>query len=217
MSSGSDENFSGSGSESTVEIERIGDEFLQKLRDGEHPDSQELIDAHPHLAPQLEDRLKLLEAVFRATFDSDKSPISSQLNGETPRQNWIADVTVRVECPHCGNVLQLIHDQAPREITCGSCGSAVATDDRGTAIDDQTLAEQIGRFQIRRLLGQGAFGLVFLANDPSLEREVALKVPRKGYFGSDNEEQRFLREARSAAQLSHPNICLLYTSDAADE
>ena len=206
MSSGSDENFSGSGSESTVEIERIGDEFLQKLRDGEHPDSQELIDAHPHLAPQLEDRLKLLEAVYRATFDSDKSPISSQLNGETPRQNWIADATVRVECPHCGNVLQLIHSQAPNEITCGSCGSAVATDDRGTAIDDQTLAEQIGRFQIRRLLGQGAFGLVFLANDPSLEREVALKVPRKGYFGSDNEEQRFLREARSAAQLSHPNI-----------
>ena len=52
----------------------------------------------------------------------------------------------------------------------------------------------------------GAFGTVYRAFDPQLQREVALKVPNAGVLDSPNRIERFLREARSAANLTHPHI-----------
>jgi WD40 repeat protein/serine/threonine protein kinase len=63
-----------------------------------------------------------------------------------------------------------------------------------------------GRFEIRRPLGYGAHGIVFLAYDPVLRREVALKVPRPDAIMTDELRQRFLREAQAAAALDHPHV-----------
>lgn len=68
----------------------------------------------------------------------------------------------------------------------------------------------IGRFQVVALLGEGAFGSVYKAHDPQLDREVAIKVPRSVSHRSDEERERFLREGRAAAALHHPNICPVY-------
>jgi len=68
------------------------------------------------------------------------------------------------------------------------------------------LPESIGRFKIQRLLGQGGFGIVYLARDPLLDREVALKVPRLHALASEGIVERFRREARATAALDHPNI-----------
>src|SRR5436305_13688597 len=62
---------------------------------------------------------------------------------------------------------------------------------------------RLGRFLIRRELGRGAHGLVFLAYDPGLNREVALKVPHGEALVTPELRQRFLREARAAAALDH--------------
>jgi serine/threonine protein kinase len=69
------------------------------------------------------------------------------------------------------------------------------------------LPSVIGRYQIRSRLGQGGMGYLFLAWDPVLEREVAIKRLR-----DDNDElrERFAREARSVARLRHPNIVTIY-------
>jgi tetratricopeptide (TPR) repeat protein len=67
-------------------------------------------------------------------------------------------------------------------------------------------AYTIGRFQVRRELGRGGFGVVFLAFDPRLGRDVALKVPRPDVLTSRELRERFHREARAAAGLDHPNI-----------
>jgi serine/threonine protein kinase len=56
------------------------------------------------------------------------------------------------------------------------------------------------------VVGQGAFGTVYKARDPELDRIVALKVPRAGNLVGPQEMDRFLREARSGAQLRHPSI-----------
>jgi WD40 repeat protein len=77
------------------------------------------------------------------------------------------------------------------------------------AIDSQEAA-RLGRFEIRRELGQGAFGRVFLAYDPLLSREVALKVPREGVLWTAEVRERFQREAKAAAGLDHPHIVPVY-------
>ncbi len=68
---------------------------------------------------------------------------------------------------------------------------------------------RLGRFEIRDLLGEGAFGRVYLAFDPELERRVAVKVPKPEGLTKDLRE-RFLREARATAKIHHPNVCPIY-------
>ena len=67
-----------------------------------------------------------------------------------------------------------------------------------------------GRFRILRTLGQGGVGIVFLAWDPALRRQVALKVPQPEALITPEARKRFLREARAAAGLDHPNIVPVY-------
>jgi serine/threonine protein kinase/WD40 repeat protein len=113
---------------------------------------------------------------------------------------------LRIKCPHCGNGIQLVHPDA-REVTCDSCGSSFRLEPCATTpYHDRQHPESIGKFQVIHLLGRGAFGSVYKARDPELDRIVAIKVPRAGYFRSQQEEERFLREARSAARLGHPGI-----------
>src|SRR5258705_1466238 len=66
----------------------------------------------------------------------------------------------------------------------------------------------IGNYRIERLLGAGGIGCVFLAYDPVLHRRVALKVIHD-VEGADASRARLLREARSAAALNHPSICVV--------
>ena len=68
----------------------------------------------------------------------------------------------------------------------------------------------IGRFQVRRQLGQGGFGLVLLAFDPQLDREIALKIPQFKTLADSATRARFLREGRAAASLNHVNIAAVH-------
>src|SRR3954452_968678 len=69
-----------------------------------------------------------------------------------------------------------------------------------------TMPAVIGRFQIRAILGAGAFGTVYRALDSRLQREIALKVAHPGSLDDAKRVQRFQREARATAKLRHPNI-----------
>ena len=68
------------------------------------------------------------------------------------------------------------------------------------------LPREFGRFSIVRELGRGGFGVVFLAEDRTLRRQVALKVPRPEVLVTPEVRRRFLREAEAASRLDHPNI-----------
>jgi hypothetical protein len=69
---------------------------------------------------------------------------------------------------------------------------------------------KLGRYELGDLLGTGAFGSVWRAWDAELGRQVAIKLPRCGPFWGLKEEERFLREARAAGQLHHPNIVAVH-------
>ena len=69
---------------------------------------------------------------------------------------------------------------------------------------------RVGQYEIRRKLGAGGMGQVFLALDTRLEREVALKFLDPQLLGQEDYRARLLREARAAAKLSHPNIVTVF-------
>jgi eukaryotic-like serine/threonine-protein kinase len=75
---------------------------------------------------------------------------------------------------------------------------------------------KLGRYDIVRVLGKGAMGMVYEARDPNLDRRVAIKtikVENLSAEASADYEARFRTEARSAARLQHPNIVSVYDSE----
>ncbi len=82
------------------------------------------------------------------------------------------------------------------------------------AVSSAVASTSIGRFEIVRALGRGAQGSVYLANDPHLQRQVAIKSIGAG--ASAEQIARQLQEARVVSQFSHPNIVTLYDAIEAD-
>ncbi|MBC7978508.1 MAG: serine/threonine protein kinase, partial [Myxococcales bacterium] len=73
-----------------------------------------------------------------------------------------------------------------------------------------TLARKIGKYELRSKLARGAFGVVFIAHDPSLDRDVAIKVLRPNHLTNEVIFQRFLAEARATARIAHPGIVTIH-------
>jgi formylglycine-generating enzyme required for sulfatase activity/predicted Ser/Thr protein kinase len=72
------------------------------------------------------------------------------------------------------------------------------------------LPEVFGRYRVKKKLGGGGMGTVYLVENTELQRDEALKVPRFGADDDPEARERFLREARAAARLEHPNLCPVY-------
>ena len=76
--------------------------------------------------------------------------------------------------------------------------------------------KKLGRYDLIRVLGKGAMGLVYEGRDPNLDRRVAIKTIKVENLSDEaaaDYEVRFRSEARSAARLQHPNIVSVYDSD----
>lgn len=122
-------------------------------------------------------------------------------------------------CPFCSEPLPAGtgRSSAPREadetvegVRCKSCGlmifpAGVAATDTFVTSGQRRAGTMIAHFRLIRHLGLGAFGEVWLADDTSLDRKIALKLPKAGRF-----EGNLLHEAKAAAQLNHPNIVSVF-------
>src|SRR6516225_9783526 len=66
--------------------------------------------------------------------------------------------------------------------------------------------QHVGRHRVEKILGQGGFGLVYLAHDEQLQRLVAIKVPHRQLVDRPEAAEAYLTEARNVANLDHPHI-----------
>ena len=74
------------------------------------------------------------------------------------------------------------------------------------AVSEKPIPARIGRFVVQSVLGQGGFGVVYLAIVEQLQRKVALKVPHPEHVERPEDTELYLKEARTVAGLEHPNI-----------
>ena len=157
-------------------------EYFQQLDQGEAVSPASLLTAHPDLESQL-----------REFFDA--ASFVEQLAGPTQSEQ---------------TQMLSMHDTARSVLLGETIVSGVQPGPARLSPKDGKFPQHFGRYEIVRLLGQGAMGAVYLAYDPSLQRQIALKIPKFADEKSPDMSERFLREARSAAQLRHANICPVY-------
>ena len=74
----------------------------------------------------------------------------------------------------------------------------------------------VGRYELRELIGEGAMAEVWRAHDPSIDRVLAIKLLKPEYRRNPEYVTRFLREAKAAGALAHPNIVTIYDVGEAD-
>lgn len=75
------------------------------------------------------------------------------------------------------------------------------------------MLKQLGKYEIKRVLGQGAMGEVYLAHHPTIGRDVAIKTILPTTSKRDDAEDRFRREATAAGKLNHPNVVTIFDFD----
>ncbi len=122
----------------------------------------------------------------------------------------------RFNCPHCQNPIEIVADSKDEEAICPSCGSSLTLDTSRSLTWNKQRLPQIAHFELIEAVGRGAFGTVYKARDHQLQRLVAIKVPRSGALGTSEDEDRFVREARNAAQLRHPGIVAIHSVGRSD-
>ncbi len=79
------------------------------------------------------------------------------------------------------------------------------------------MGKQIGKYEVKELLGRGGMGEVYKAFQPALERDVAIKLIHTHLVGEPGAIDRFRREAKAIAALRHPGIVQVYDFDVEDE
>ena len=101
--------------------------------------------------------------------------------------------------------MESMHPVSHQGILCASCGEKFSLISQETQSYHPQAAKMVGHFRLLEVVGQGAFGVVWRAQDTELDRIVAVKTPRSGVVAMDKANQ-FIREAQAAAQLKHANI-----------
>ena len=194
-----------------AEINRVCNAFEAQWRAAAHP--------------RIEDYLDHVDAALRAALLTELIASEIDLRGAAGEQVDVAEYHRRFPADgasvEAGWALIANREVGDAEIPSTLIVSKDANSDTGDATpaasprsgdvaEPDEIPSHIGRYQILELLGEGGFGRVYLADDPQLQRQVALKVPRRKWLSSEKRIEAMLHEARSAARLKHPALVVVH-------
>lgn len=112
---------------------------------------------------------------------------------------------MRFQCPFCRGIVSVDNADMGTDVQCGHCGVQVTVPTSRVAS-----GAVIGDFIILREIGRGGMGIVYLAHQISLDRPAGLKILAENYANNAEFVVGFIKEARAAAKLNHPNIVQAY-------
>ncbi len=136
----------------------------------------------------------------------------------------LTDPNIRRACPTCTKPLSLLPVSeaapAPSPATAATVvtGAPALFDEPEVSVPSGSMSPgtEFGHYRIERELARGGMGIVYVALDPALKRKIALKVMIAGETATDEAVRRFVREARAAGQLRHPNIVAVHDAGEVD-
>ena len=178
-------------------VERICDQFEQGWKTSKRPRIEDFVAdcTEPELSARLRELISLEIALRREMLHED--PQLEEYSSRFPNHTSILS-----------DVLSVTRHSETMNWTRDGASSAFKL--QGSASNPQKPLSQFGRYKFLRFLGKGGMGSVYLAEDPKLERHVAIKIPFSSGSINDSIVTRFHREAKAAAALRHPNICPIY-------
>ena len=124
---------------------------------------------------------------------------------------------IKVHCPNpkCKKSLEAPDDRVGQKARCPGCGHIITVPDPAfalTEVGDPLIGSTLGNLKIMEKLGAGGMGTVYLATNTSLDRLVAVKILSEELVTDGSQFlERFLREARTAAKLIHPNAVVVHS------
>ncbi len=178
--------------ELAVSVELLAEEYRVRHRWGDAPSHREYWKRFTNLAKQLEAALAEIDRQLAGpepSFSSNPSDVI--LVDDEPDSPRLAEVDDPMTMLSAEDVT--IHDIRAK------------------------LPEKVGRYLVQSLLGSGGFGSVYLGRDPQLDRLVAIKVLRPRRLKDQEQRDRFLHEARLAAQIRHPTIVQVHDVGSEDD
>ncbi|EAQ81770.1 serine/threonine-protein kinase [Blastopirellula marina] len=185
-------------------VDRLCHDQTHRWRQGERPTVEGYLSQHSELSDHTEDLFDLVynELQLRRTLLDQFDLVEfikrfPQFSQRLMRQLRLHDA------------IQSVKDSSRGSTETGTAAAPAAT--LGLAS-----GQQLGRYRVQRWIGAGGFGVVYLATDTQLNREVALKIPRIDDLPAE-QQKRFLQEAELAASLEHPHLVAVYDAGKIDE
>jgi serine/threonine protein kinase len=182
-------------SEPWTRVNLISDRFEAAWREGQRPRLEDYLGGSPRSERPALLRV-LLELEFELRRQAGEHPTPEEYRPRFPGDTALIDEVFNPKATGGAGAARsstLSLDHAPPPIR-----------------EVAALPERFGRYQILRRLGGGGMGAVYLAHDRTLDRRVALKVPLFTAADGPGVFERFLREARAAAMIHHPNLCPIH-------
>ncbi len=202
-------------------------EFERALRQAEPVTIESLL---PSVVPQIRTTLfrELLSVELEARLNRDEEPNVAEYETRFPdysaeifrafaeTEKLVASSHASVQILKAGQSMSAVRMQADIGIAPDHPGSSERTSSSVSQETTQLLPRHLGRYRLDKIVGQGAFGVVYQAHDEQLNRVVAVKTPHESIVADSQKAKAYLTEAQLVAGLDHPHIVPVYDFGSTD-